>query len=120
MARESLQRLVAGLGQDFQEVLLLEVGAGDVELADLFGDDRFLSLDLEVKFDVGLQVDLDWLRAGLLACGLELSDQLLAVLEADETDNEVVAEVDAALALFLELCSVGGQLGEIQGRGIVV
>lgn len=118
--QSSVHRDEGGLGEDCHQVLFFEVGTGDVELADLFGDHRLLALDLEVKLDVGLHVGLDCLRAGALAGCLEVSDELLAILYSDEAEDERVAEVDDALALLLELRSVRWQVREVQGRCLLL
>ena len=70
----SVKSGVGGGGEHGHEVLFLEVGACDAELADLLRDHRLLPLDLEVELHVGLRHRLDGLGARLLASRLEIGD----------------------------------------------
>mgnify|MGYP001292844105 CR=1 FL=1 len=80
--------------ENLNELLLIESGTSDVELADVFGDHWLLSFDLEVEFDIILDVGLHGLCAGSLAACLKLGDKGFAILDADKSKDKGILLVD--------------------------
>jgi len=86
---------------NFLDFLFLEIGTSDVKLADLFGDNRFLSLNFKVELNAVLGDNFDGFAAHSLADCLEFGQEVFVVLGSEQTNDEIFSEENNALFLFL-------------------
>ena len=102
----SLKFNVAMLKQDLDNGLRLEVRSCHIELTDIFRDNWFLALYLEVELDLVLRIQLNLLLRHCLACLLKILQHVGVVFSTDETKNEVLTNEDDTTFLGLEFVSV--------------
>ena len=86
---------------NFLDFFFLEIGTSDVELADFFGNNRFLSLNFEVELNAVLGDNFDGFAAHTLADCLEFGQEVFVVLGSEQTNDEILSEENDAFFLFL-------------------
>ena len=102
----SLKFNVAMLKQDLDNGLRFEVRSCHIELTDIFRDNRFLALNLEVELDLVLRIQFNLLLRHCLACLLKILQHVSVVFSADKTKYEVLTNEDDTTFLGLEFVSV--------------
>jgi hypothetical protein len=90
---------------DLNNFFFFEFSSGDIELTYALGDNWLLTLDLKIKFNIGLLGHLDWFGAHLFAASFELLYQLLTLVTSNHAKNKALSNKNNTFLQLLELLS---------------
>jgi len=108
------------LWHNFSDFISIKVGSCNVKHANSFSNNRFLSLNFEVKFDICLFNKLYWFFTSTFAVSFEFSNKSILCWITNHSENKVVTNEDNSFSIFLQISSKLWQEGEIESWGISI